>query len=295
MKDPAGCGRPNVKTSSAICDPENILTKENQDVIEGFINAVPTTSAQIAVVIIRSMDTKFIGSSTIEAATEKFARSLHDAWGVGSSETQNGILLFLSLTSRSVFISTGDGVKGKLSQAILEGYIINEVMKPELKHKYYSSAIEKAVFEMDNILSGKSNISAMYYNASSWIDNWFVKTGGFMGIFAFVLYWSWREGERMRKLERGRRALDELMTEVTWSNPNPNPILQNTNFQLTSSFHIPRLPKATHILKHVRVPFVWNCLLPMGRNPKQSIYPMSQSVLLFLQKKLEDTKTHYVQ
>ena len=214
MKDPAGCGRPNVK-SSAICDPENILTKDNKDVIEGFINAVPTTTAQIAVVIIRSMDTKFVGSSSIEDATEKFARSLHDTWGVGNSDSQNGILMFISLDSRSIFISTGDGVKGKLSQGILEGYIINEVMKPELKYKYYSSAIEKGVFEIDNILSGKSNISAMYYNASSWMDSWFVKTGGFMGIFAVVFYWSWREGERMRKLERGRRALDELMTEVT--------------------------------------------------------------------------------
>ena len=218
IKNPAGCGRPNVK-SSAICDPENILKEENKNVIEGFINAVPVEKAQIAVVIIRSMDTKFIGSSSIEDATEKFARNLHDTWGVGNSETQNGILIFLSLTSRSVFISTGDGVKGKLSKAILEGYIINEVMKPELKYKDYSGAIEKAVFEMDNILSGKSNINAMYYNASSWMDNWFVKTGGLIGLFAVVFYFSWREGERMRKLERGRRALDELMTEVTKQRP----------------------------------------------------------------------------
>lgn len=213
MKNPAACGRPNVK-SSAICDPENILKEENKNVIEGFINAVPVEKAQIAVVIIRSMDTKFVGSSSIEDATEKFARILHDTWGVGNAETQNGILIFLSLTSRSVFISTGDGVKGKLSKGILEGYIINEIMKPCLKYKDYSGALEKAVFEMDNILSGKSNISAMYYNASSWMDNWFVKTGGLMSIFAVVFYISWREGERMRKLERGRRALDELMTEV---------------------------------------------------------------------------------
>ena len=36
-----------------------------------------------------------------------FAKSLHDAWGVGSATCNNGVLLLMALDNRQVYISTG--------------------------------------------------------------------------------------------------------------------------------------------------------------------------------------------
>jgi uncharacterized protein len=155
--NPAACGRPDV-SKSVICDPSRLLKKESKDVIEGYINAI--TGAQLAVVIIDEMSYRFKGSEDIELASERFARSLHNTWGVGDKATDNGILLFLSIKDRSVFISTGAGVQNKISKRYID-YLINE-MKPDLRSREYGSAIEKTVVEIDLILSGKSNISSQY-------------------------------------------------------------------------------------------------------------------------------------
>lgn len=216
MLNPAQCGRPGVKTS-AICDPENIMKKEQKDVIEGFINAVP--NAQIAVVLVQLMSPTFIGQLSLEEAGEKFARALHDSWGVGREDKQDGVLIFVCVSARVVYISTGDGVKGKLTPTVLESYIVNEVMKPDLRQKEYGTAIEKAVVEIDNILSGKSNISAQYM-VQGWFDSAWLKFVLFGSVVVFMFWQAWAESARMRRLEKGRKALDELMNEVSEGDAN---------------------------------------------------------------------------
>ncbi len=57
---------------------------------------------------------------------ETFARALHDRWGVGSSECNNGVLFFLSLNDRQLYISTGAGAKHVLSFDVL-GDIISDI------------------------------------------------------------------------------------------------------------------------------------------------------------------------
>ena len=49
MKNPAACGRPNIPRSQ-ICDPDEMLSKESKDVVEGYINAI--TKAEVAVAIV---------------------------------------------------------------------------------------------------------------------------------------------------------------------------------------------------------------------------------------------------
>ena len=73
MENPVECGRSGVPRSQ-ICDPDNMLAKENKDVIEGYINAIK--KAEIAVAIVSSMSSELIKLDSIETASEKFARQL---------------------------------------------------------------------------------------------------------------------------------------------------------------------------------------------------------------------------
>lgn len=212
MLNPEMCGRSGVP-KSAICDPSLLLLKDNKDVIEGFINGV--VGAEVAVAIVDQMSHSFVAGDEVEVAAKRFAKSLHDDWGVGNKETNNGILIFLSINDRAVYISTGAGVKGKVTAQYVE-YLISD-MKPDLKAGNYGTAIEKTVTQIRLIMSDQSDIGKRI-SSGEWGDNWFIGllfAGGLtvMGVAA-------QNTRKLNQLRRGRMALDKFMTEVEEASDN---------------------------------------------------------------------------
>jgi len=210
MRDPAGCGRPNVPRSQ-ICDPDDMLKKESKDVVEGYINAI--TKAEVAVAIVNSMSSAFVGVDDLDTATRRFAMQLHNTWGVGDASIQNGILVFLSIGDRTIFISRGDGVANTLTIDIIDS-IINH-MKTPLRARKYGSAVELCVAEIDLVLSGKaSEISAAY--TPSFMDEYgdyifLIFFGIFAGFVGLKAYWT---NGQLRRLQRGSEAMKKLMKDV---------------------------------------------------------------------------------
>ena len=214
MLNPAACGRPDVPRS-AICDPALLLKKENKDVIEGFINAA--VGVQISVVVIDEMKSRFIGSDDIMEASERFARTLHDTWGVGDKSTNNGVLIFLSVNDRSVYISTGLGVQSKLTRRYID-YLIVE-MRPDLRQKEYGTALEKTVVQIDLIMSDKSNIAERYKESETGSTvPVILMILGFCGISGLMIY----EKRKFDHLKKGRQALENFMREIDEASENEN-------------------------------------------------------------------------
>ena len=201
MLSPSTCGRPNVKTSQ-ICDPDVLLSTDDKDVIEGRINVI--TKIEIGISIIRQMDLRS-SSSNIDDAAKQFAVSLHNRWGVGDKTTQNGVLIFASVTDRVVYISVGDGMKDKLFDAMLD-HIIQSTMRPYLRRGEYGKAIEAAVVEIALICDGKGpqlapdSSSEDYFSES--FQN-FAVSGFVIAIFSLTAYTNYRQNQEDRELERG--------------------------------------------------------------------------------------------
>lgn len=231
MLNPSGCGRSNVP-KSAICDPSLLLTEENKDVIEGFINGV--VGAQIAVAVIGKMSQSFVADGDLEIASGRFARTLHDTWGVGDKETNNGILIFLSLNDRVVYISTGVGVQGKLTGQFID-YLVAE-MKPDLKSAHYGTAIEKTVVQIGLIISGKSTIPEKI-RANGRFSNLVILllwVTGVVGVGGII-----HETLKLNQLRKGRKALDSFMTEIAESGENKNFLSDSCPICL-ESFSVPK-------------------------------------------------------
>lgn len=219
-KDPLSCGRRDV-AKSAVCDPDNKLTKDAKDEIEGFINQI--TNAQLAVAVIDKMS---IGTGAdIDASAEKFARTLHDSWGVGSAEKNDGILIFLSIQDRAVFISTGVGVQSKVTNRYIQD-IIND-MKPILRKSDYGAAISTSIIEIDMYLNGDAG--QIYSKLKQHIMNQRAASGSsdtadsssfivmLVICLALVGIGKWTEHQRNRTIrgyERGKAALESLMKDV---------------------------------------------------------------------------------
>eukprot|EP00951_Prasinocladus_malaysianus_P045543 scaffold607966_cov55-Prasinocladus_malaysianus.AAC.1 len=133
------CNRPH---PSWVCDPDGLMSEQDQNLVEGITKAIAQgdepyallpcgetkragaqeasdvdrlapVNDQVAVAVIEQMDPSYAGTDLARAA-EKFARKIHDIWGVGDAECNNGVVLFLTVKDRRVYVSTGAGVKNRL-------------------------------------------------------------------------------------------------------------------------------------------------------------------------------------
>lgn len=85
--------------------------------------------------------------STDEAGYQ-FAKTVHDAWGVGHAKCNDGIVLVVSIDDRIMGISTGRGVKDRID----EENILNE-MKPFFRQREYATGVRKGVHEIGKDLN----------------------------------------------------------------------------------------------------------------------------------------------
>jgi len=105
--------------SKWVCDPDRVLSSEEFNNVEEALKTINLMSdshcgdkpIQVAVAIVRELP----HSGSIDIAGKNFARGLHDVWGVGDSQCQNGVLYFLSKKDRFHYMSRGDGLKTVLS------------------------------------------------------------------------------------------------------------------------------------------------------------------------------------
>ena len=159
-RDVESCGRGGVV--SWICDPDRILSHDQANRVEELLHSVRQSTVsgcgsdsspgfQIGIAILKRM--RHISGESLEETAENFARHLHDSWGVGHAECNDGVLLFLSILDRQIFVSTGKKAMEVLSNDQID--IIIEEMKPYLKLKDYGQSVELGVVRMGEVFSGK--------------------------------------------------------------------------------------------------------------------------------------------
>ncbi|KAG2431742.1 hypothetical protein HXX76_009238 [Chlamydomonas incerta] len=216
MVDTYKCGRKGV--SSWVCDPDAILTYESANVVEGVIKKIfegetPYVKTycgasgqigyQVAVALMRQMRTT---GDPAEYA-ETFARSLHDRWGVGSSECNNGVVFFLSLNDRQLYISTGAGAKHALSFDVL-GDIIADI-RPVLREGRFGDAVERGVVNIGLALAGRPVAPGADAKPWGWDDA--LGLGIFASIVGGLIYFSSRSARRQqRRYSDCKSKLDKL-------------------------------------------------------------------------------------
>lgn len=151
----------NPKTSCAQCYVANqdlILSDNTVNSLNQLLNDLnKKTGIEIAVVAIE-------GDKTTSA--RELSMELFDKWQIGKKGEDNGIIIILTKTSREVFIRTGYGVEGILTDA-LSTRIVNKYMIPYFKQEKWDegfiSGVEQVVSLLDktyeNNSKKKENIS----------------------------------------------------------------------------------------------------------------------------------------
>lgn len=112
---------PNKTNRFFVNDFANILSEETENYIVNNSAALDEkTTAQVVVTTVESLDGREI---------EDYANSLFRMWGIGTKDSNNGLLILLAPNERKVWIEVGRGLEGKVNDS-KAGRITRDYGKP---------------------------------------------------------------------------------------------------------------------------------------------------------------------
>ena len=140
-------------------DFADVIDDEVEEELQAIgVSLYNQTTAQVVVVTVESLDGYDVDEYTLELGRE---------WGVGSSETDNGVVLLMSVNDRQVAIQVGYGLEGCLPDG-KTGRILDNYAIPYLSNNDFSMGLSEAYKalvavvceEYDVELSGDYNLNS---------------------------------------------------------------------------------------------------------------------------------------
>jgi len=129
-----------------VTDAASILTVQEEQQLEDDLSAYrDETSNEIAVLIIKSLDGEVAADLAVNVGR---------AWGVGTSENDNGIFILISLEERDLFIATGYGLEGAVPDLVAKG-VIDEDILPHFREGNYFDGILAGVDALKKHIGGE--------------------------------------------------------------------------------------------------------------------------------------------
>ncbi len=138
------------------------------------------TSSQVVVAIFPKMESP----SSIEDYTVRVAQ----AWKAGQKEKKNGVVLFVFVQDRKMFIQVGYGLEGALPDATCKRIIEDEI-KPHFRNNDYDGGLSAGVAAIIAATKGEYKGSGRTAGESSGGQDsgQFIVLGGILLLFALVV------------------------------------------------------------------------------------------------------------
>ncbi len=134
------------RSSTIVTDLAGVLSDNNKASLENKLVAFnDSTSTQIAIVILRSTGGYEIADYSVQ---------LFNQWKIGQASKNNGVLIFVALEDRKVWITTGFGIEGVLPDALCKRIVENDI-KPAFKLGDYYTGLDDATNSIMSIVKGE--------------------------------------------------------------------------------------------------------------------------------------------
>ena len=125
---------PKPEPPRLVNDIAGILSAQEEAQLEGkLVRFNDTTSTQFAIVIIQALN---------GYPASEYAFKLGESWGIGEASKNNGILMLVALADREIFIATGYGLEGALTDALARRIIENDI-KPYFREEKYFAGLDR--------------------------------------------------------------------------------------------------------------------------------------------------------
>ena len=127
-----------------------LSTSEQQSLTQQLQDITQKTRAQVAVLIV---------PSTGDDSIEQYATRVFDNWRLGDAKRNDGILIIVAWSDRTVRIQVGYGLEEKVTDA-LAGDIIRSNMIPAFKQQKLAQGLELAINALNNQLTSQHQYPA---------------------------------------------------------------------------------------------------------------------------------------
>lgn len=134
------------KSDQLVTDYIGLLSSNERLQLERKLVAYDdTSSTQIAIVIENSLE----GDDVFE-----YSYRLAESWGIGQDGKDNGILVYIAFQDRQLYIQTGYGTEGFLTDAMAKR-IIDQVITPAFRQQNYFQGLNEATTIIMQMGSGE--------------------------------------------------------------------------------------------------------------------------------------------
>ena len=164
------------KPRAAIVDYVGILNSSQLNYMKQKLKTFNDTSSTAIVIA--------IDKSTEGEDIFDYSYRLASAWGIGSKGKDNGVLMYIAFNDRKIFIQTGSGLEGVLTDAVLKR-IIQNVIRPAFKKRQYFKGINKATDIMISLVSGEFSADDYVQSDDTFALAFFLL---FLIIFGIIIY-----------------------------------------------------------------------------------------------------------
>jgi uncharacterized protein len=155
------------RPSTLVNDYAGVLASEDAKTLERKLVAyADSTSTQIAVVIETSLEGEEVFDYSLRIAEQ---------WGIGNREKDNGILIFVAIEDRKIFIHTGMGVQDYLTDNVTKRMIDN-IIRPAFRQGDYYGGLDRATTAIIDLGAGRfsNDLEADGKQEGSSDGGWFV-------------------------------------------------------------------------------------------------------------------------
>ncbi|EPM9081127.1 TPM domain-containing protein, partial [Shigella flexneri] len=128
----------------------SLNSQEKKELTHKLESIFNNTQVQIAVLIV---------STTKDETIEQYATRVFDNWRLGDAKRNDGILIVVAWSDRTVRIQVGYGLEEKVTDA-LAGDIIRSNMIPAFKQQKLAKGLELAIIALNNQLTSQHQYPA---------------------------------------------------------------------------------------------------------------------------------------
>lgn len=130
-------------------DEAHVLTLETIDQLEKKLTVFQdSTSNQIAILIIKSLDGQVLEEYTLRVA---------EKWKLGTKSKDNGVLFLVAVDDHKMRIEVGQGLQGVLTDALCNRIIRNEVA-PAFRRNNYDEGVMTAIVAITKSIKGEYHV-----------------------------------------------------------------------------------------------------------------------------------------
>ncbi len=131
-------------SNSYVSNQDNIFSENAYNLLNQKLDSLEkATTAQVAVVALQSSG---------EMDAREISMQLFKKWMVGQKESNNGLIVVLVVDRREVFIRTGYGLEGAITDA-KSTQIVNRIMAPYFKNGDWDNGMIAAIDEISRLIN----------------------------------------------------------------------------------------------------------------------------------------------